>query len=196
MDCFRGQVSKASGDASDVDNIVRNWKTDTTQKYLFIMGPSRKRDWAYIIFFATHIPIIYLIDTFPLQPAWLQSSLSPPIREFYVNTYRDKFFEDAPIWFQAFMWMELLYHVPLSLWAVWALLKGMHHFLSLPTMFSLFTDTVVDHAFVPIHLLGFGVQVAVTTIACLTTVWSWEDRTLEEKTNITSLYGPYIALGK
>ncbi|KAJ5217089.1 hypothetical protein N7468_010097 [Penicillium chermesinum] len=139
------------------------------------MFPSRKRDCAYLFFFLTHIPIIYLIDTVPLQPAWLQSSLSPPIRAFYVNTYRDKFFEAAPVWFQSFMWMELLYHVPLSLWAVWALMK--------------------DHPFVPVHLLGFGVQVVVTTIACLATVWSWEDRTVEEKTSLTSLYGPYIALG-
>lgn len=87
--------------------------------------PSRKRDCAYLFFFATHLPIIFLVDTVPLQPPWLQTDLSARLRDYYIATYRDKFFEaPAPVWFQAFIWMELLYHVPLSLWAVWALLRG------------------------------------------------------------------------
>lgn len=85
----------------------------------------RKTDIAYLLFFTTHIPIIYLIDTAPLQPSWAISPLSTTLREFYVNTYRDKFFDSpAPPWFTTFIWMEVLYHVPASLWAVWGLLKG------------------------------------------------------------------------
>lgn len=87
--------------------------------------PTLKRDIAYLIFFTTHLPIIYLVDTVPLQPTWLQTELSSTLREFYITTYRDKFFESpAPVWFQAFIWMELVYHVPASLWAVWGLLSG------------------------------------------------------------------------
>ncbi|KAL2811696.1 hypothetical protein BJX63DRAFT_433206 [Aspergillus granulosus] len=26
-------------------------------------------------------------------------------------------------------------------------------------------------------------------------VWDWEDRTVAEKRNLTTLYGPYVALG-
>lgn len=93
--------------------------------------PTRKRDCAYLLFFATHLPIIFLVDTVPLQPAWLQTELSLRLREFYIATYRDKFFDvPAPVWFSAFIWMELLYHVPLSLWAVWGLLRGMFFSLS------------------------------------------------------------------
>lgn len=89
------------------------------------MGLTSKRDCAYLIFFATHLPIIFLVDTVPLQPTWLQTDLSASLRSYYVATYRDKFFEaPAPVWFQAFIWMELVYHVPLSLWAVWGLLRG------------------------------------------------------------------------
>ena len=87
--------------------------------------PTRKRDCAYLLFFATHLPIIFLIDTVPLQPAWAHTELSAQLRGYYVATYRDKFFEDpAPVWFTAFIWMELLYHVPASLWAVWGLVRG------------------------------------------------------------------------
>ncbi|KAJ5888994.1 hypothetical protein N7495_009035 [Penicillium taxi] len=137
---------------------------------------SRKRDCAYLLFFASHIPIIFLIDTVPLQPQWMVSDLSRGLRDFYISTYRDKFFEvPAPTWFTAFIWMELLYHVPLSLWAVWALLR--------------------DHPMLPVHLLIFAVQAFVTSWTCLWDVWTWEDRSREEKLNITSLYGPYVALG-
>jgi hypothetical protein len=88
---------------------------------------TRKRDCAYLLFFASHLPIIFLIDTVPLQPAWLRTDLSAQLREYYVASYRDKFFEDpAPVWFSAFIWMELLYHVPASLWAVWGLGRGMY----------------------------------------------------------------------
>ncbi|OKO89594.1 hypothetical protein PENSUB_13660 [Penicillium subrubescens] len=86
---------------------------------------TRRRDCAYLLFFASHIPIIFLIDTVPLQPSWMRTELSAQLREYYVATYKDKFFEDpAPVWFSAFIWMELLYHVPASLWAVWGLWRG------------------------------------------------------------------------
>ncbi|KAI2788215.1 hypothetical protein POX_e06228 [Penicillium oxalicum] len=137
---------------------------------------SRKRDLAYLVFFATHLPIIFLVDTVPLQPAWFRSDLSATIREYYVATYRDKFFENpVPVWFNAFIWMELLYHVPASLWAVWGLIR--------------------DHPLVPVHLLVFGVQAFVTSLTCLVDVWSWTDRSVAEKQQITYLYGPYVALG-
>lgn len=86
----------------------------------------RTRDYLYLIFFLIHIPIIFLIDTVPLQPAAWRSDLSLRLREYYVVTYRDKFFEGpVPTWFSVFIWMELLYHVPVSIWAVWGLLKGL-----------------------------------------------------------------------
>ncbi|KAJ5693447.1 hypothetical protein N7462_002870 [Penicillium macrosclerotiorum] len=138
---------------------------------------SRKSDCIYLLFFATHVPIIFLIDTVPLQPAWLQTDLSGQLRDFYITNYRDKFFEfPAPGWFNTFIWMELLYHVPASLWAVWGLIK--------------------DHPLVPVHLLVFGIQAFVTSITCLVDVWSWPDRSVAEKQQLTTLYGPYVALGE
>ena len=48
---------------------------------------------------------------------------------------------------------------------------------------------------VPVHLLPWAVQAFVTSWTCLVVVWSWEDRTVDEKKNITMLYAPYVGLG-
>lgn len=53
----------------------------------------------------------------------------------------------------------------------------------------------VDDPMVPVHLLVFGVQSFVTSLPCLAEVWSWTDRTVVEKQNLTMLYSPYVALG-
>ena len=47
------------------------------------------------------------------------------VRKFYIDTYHDKFFISPPAWFTMYLWMEALYHVPLSIWAIGALLRGM-----------------------------------------------------------------------
>ncbi|KAG0156625.1 Integral membrane protein, putative [Penicillium digitatum] len=136
---------------------------------------TRKRDLVYLLFFVIHVPIILLIDTVPLLPPILQTNLSHQLREFYITTYRDKFFEDPPIWFTVFIWMELLYHLPLSIWATRGLLEG--------------------HPLVPVHLLVFGIQAFITTLTSLVVMWSWTDRSAAEKQQLTMLYAPYLALG-
>ncbi|CAL5874197.1 uncharacterized protein PFLUO_LOCUS8485 [Penicillium psychrofluorescens] len=106
----------------------------------------------------------------------MRTGISLQLREFYISSYRDKFFEEpAPTWFTVFIWMELLYHVPLSLWSIRGLLR--------------------NHPMVPVHLLVFGVQAFVTSLTCLADVWAWPDRSVAEKRQITTLYGPYVALG-
>ncbi|KAL4818448.1 transmembrane protein 6/97 [Aspergillus spinulosporus] len=137
---------------------------------------SRKRDLVYFGFFAIHIPIIFLVDAVPVLPGLLDNAVSRQLRDFYTATYRDKFFESSvPAWFTSYTWMEILYHVPLSIWALGALLR--------------------DDPLVPVHLLVFGFQSFITSWTCLIEVWSWEDRTIAEKQNLTTLYGPYVALG-
>ncbi|EAW12015.1 EXPERA domain-containing protein [Aspergillus clavatus NRRL 1] len=131
---------------------------------------TRKRDLVYLIFFIIHIPTIFLVDTVPLLPSFLQIDFMHQIRQFYINSYQDKFFSDPPAWFTAFIAMELFYHVPLSIWAVGGLLR--------------------DDPLVPVHLLVFGVQAFVTSLACLVDVWSWVDRSVAQKKDITMLYGP------
>ncbi|KAL4975273.1 transmembrane protein 6/97 [Aspergillus desertorum] len=137
---------------------------------------TRKRDLVYFGFFAIHIPIIFLVDAVPVLPGLLDNAISRQLRDFYIATYRDKFFEGSvPAWFTSYTWMEIFYHVPLSIWALGALLR--------------------NDPLVPVHLLVFGFQSFLTSWTCLVEVWSWGDRTIVEKQNLTTLYGPYVALG-
>ena len=46
------------------------------------------------------------------------------LREFYISTYADQFFISPPAWFNMYVWAEVLYHAPLSVWAIGALLRG------------------------------------------------------------------------
>lgn len=46
------------------------------------------------------------------------------LREWYITIYADRFFTQPPAWFNMYMYMELVYHVPLSLWAIGALIRG------------------------------------------------------------------------
>lgn len=52
-----------------------------------------------------------------------------------------------------------------------------------------------DHPLVPVHLLVFGIQAFITSLTCLADVWSWSDRSVAQKQQLTMLYSPYVALG-
>lgn len=46
----------------------------------------------------------------------------------------------------------------------------------------------------PVHLLVFGVQTAITTLTCLVDMLSWPGYTIAEQTSLSSLYVPYLLL--
>jgi len=96
------------------------------------------------------------------------------LRTWYIATYRDQFFVTPPAWFDLYMYMELIYHVPLSLWAVGALLR--------------------DDPKIPIHLIIYAMQTAITTATCIADFLSWSDISAAEKVGLGQLYGPYLAL--
>jgi hypothetical protein len=98
------------------------------------------------------------------------------LRTWYITTYRDQFFVSPPAWFTLYTWMELFYHLPLSTWAVGALLR--------------------DDPRVPVHLLVYAVQTAVTTATCVADYMSWSDVSGAEKVELGKLYAPYLALCK
>ena len=89
---------------------------------------SRPLDALYTVWFLLHLVIMFSVDLVPLYSS-ISPSLTPPallqLRTWYIDTYHDRFFTDPPAWFASFMWMEAVYHVPLSLWAVRALVRGL-----------------------------------------------------------------------
>lgn len=96
------------------------------------------------------------------------------LRHWYIVTYADRNFSAPTAWFSAYMWLEALYHVPLSFWAVGALAR--------------------DDPLVPVHLLVFALETALTTLTCVAEYLSWADFTPEQKWNLGGLYVPYLAL--
>ncbi|KAF2431560.1 hypothetical protein EJ08DRAFT_696353 [Tothia fuscella] len=136
---------------------------------------SRKRDLLYLIFFTIHLPIIFAVDIYPLYPSSLQANWMGQLRLWYISTYRDQFFTEPPAWFTMYMWMELLYHVPLCVWAILALVRG-------------------DDEMVPVHLLVYAVQTALTTATCVADYLAWEGVSAEVKMGLGGLYVPYLAV--
>lgn len=65
------------------------------------------------------------VDLAPIYPEAFKPQFITTLREFYIATYADRFFTQPPAWFNMYMYMELIYHVPLSVWAIGALIRGM-----------------------------------------------------------------------
>lgn len=137
------------------------------------------------------------VDLYPLYPDWIRPQFMHDIRTFYIDTYHDQFFTRPPAWFSMYAWMELLYHLPLSFWAVPALLRS-KDLLSYARRASFTSDArlknATDDPKVPIQLLMYAVQTAVTTATCISDYLSWSGFSNAEKVELGKLYVPYLAL--
>jgi hypothetical protein len=54
----------------------------------------------------------------------------------------------------------------------------------------------VDDPLVPLHLLIWSVETAMSTLTCTVEAMSWEGFTKEEKIALAQLYVPYLVLGR
>ncbi|KAF1980236.1 hypothetical protein BU23DRAFT_423745, partial [Bimuria novae-zelandiae CBS 107.79] len=138
---------------------------------------NRKRDLMYLVFFATHIPVMLAFDLTSFYPASVKPTWMNDVRTWYVATYGDRFFYDAPPWFSTFTLLELLYHLPLSLWAIPALIR--------------------NDPRIPLALLVFALETSITTLTCLTEMLSWEELTPLQRgaQGLGGMYGAYLAVG-
>lgn len=112
--------------------------------------------------------------------------------------------------------MEACYHVPVSIWAIRGLLQGMSppicsQFLafsglglsvnrsisatspySYPTVLNL---RLTDDPLIPLHLLIYATQTAVSTSACIADSLTWSI-SASQKFSLSQLYVPYLLLCK
>ncbi|KAB8292533.1 hypothetical protein EYC80_008243 [Monilinia laxa] len=114
---------------------------------------TRKLDLLYLVYFITHIPVMFLMDLQALYPPSLTPSFLTSIKNFYITTYNDQFFISPPIYFQLFIWLELLVHVPVSFWAIGGLLR--------------------DSPQTPLLLLPYSLEVFLTTLICIHEYLYW-----------------------
>jgi hypothetical protein len=103
-------------------------------------------------------------------------SLSNELLAYQANVYQDRFFAVEIPFFEFFRYMEAAIHVPVSFWAVRALVKG-------------------DHK-VPLVLLAYALQTVITTATCMYDFSQWEGVAVEAKWHLASLYGPYLLIGE
>ncbi|CAG8883232.1 unnamed protein product [Penicillium nalgiovense] len=159
-------------------------------------------------------PIFYFSNRHsPLLPTFLQTNLSHQLREFYITTYRDKFFEDpqhgspsSSGWSCCTTSQSRYGQFGVCLKVFYSLLSSSRSYIVHRTMYILVSLSIQSsppptptstshHPLVPVHLLVFGIQAFITTLTSLVVVWSWTDRSVAEKQQLTMLYAPYMALG-
>ncbi|KAJ4291846.1 hypothetical protein N0V90_009742 [Kalmusia sp. IMI 367209] len=107
-----------------------------------------------------------------IKPAWMSD-----IRTWYVATYGDRFFYNPPPWFSTFTLLELLYHLPFTLWAIPALIR--------------------NDPRVPLGLLVFALETSITTLTCLAEMLSWEELSATQRgwQGLSGMYGAYLGVG-
>lgn len=66
----------------------------------------------------------------------------------------------------------------------------------IPSFQRVLITTALDDPRVPIHLLVYAVQTAVTTATCIADYMSWSLYSNAEKTELGKLYVPYLAVCK
>ncbi|KAH4069891.1 hypothetical protein HBH70_076020 [Parastagonospora nodorum] len=137
----------------------------------------RKRDLVYLVFFIIHIPVMLGFDLSGYYPAQIKPLWMTSLREWYVATYGDRFFYNPPAFFPPFLALELLFHLPLSLWAIPALLRSDPR--------------------VPLALLVFGLETTLSTLVCLAEMLSWEELSAAQRGvgGLGGMYGGYLGLG-
>lgn len=136
------------------------------------------------------------MDLVPLYPTSLWVPPDSPLhvlsdlRTYYIETYNDQFFRPPPAsipsFFPLFAFLELVFHLPVSLWAVRAFLRGVSTGRRLSGSAELL-------------LLIYGLETALTTFTCMYEAALWDPAVVsfEQKTVlIGGLYGGYFALGE
>ncbi|CAO2652869.1 Nn.00g022800.m01.CDS01 [Neocucurbitaria sp. VM-36] len=137
----------------------------------------RKRDLVYLVFFIVHLPVMLAFDLTALYPVQIKPLWMGSLREWYVATYADRFFHNPPAWFPVLTFLELVYHLPLTLWAIPALLR--------------------NDPRIPLALLVFGLETSLTTLVCLAEMLSWGELSAAQRglQGLGGMYGGYLATG-
>ena len=66
--------------------------------------------------------------------------------------------------------------------------------MSLSRVYALLTISITDDPKLPIHLLVYAVQTAVTTATCIADYLSWSGFSNAQKIELGKLYVPYLAV--
>lgn len=66
-----------------------------------------------------------VVDLVRFYPTGIAPTFSLVVQEYYVETFRDRFFTAAaPAWFTSYLVLEAVYHLPISIWMLYAILES------------------------------------------------------------------------
>ncbi|CAJ2514310.1 Uu.00g024290.m01.CDS01 [Anthostomella pinea] len=149
-------------------------------------------DKVYLVYFLIYIPVLFCVDLVPLYPQSLWVPANSPLhvlydlRVYYITTYNDQFFAPPPAaipsFFPLFAFLELTFHLPVSLWAVGQLLGRDGRGLS---------------GRAELLLLVYGVETALTTATCMYEAYLWDPAIVSAQQKVVllgGLYGGYLAV--
>ncbi|KAI4866057.1 transmembrane protein 6/97 [Hypoxylon rubiginosum] len=156
-------------------------------------------DKLYLTYFLIHLPVLFCVDLVPLYPASLWVPPSSPLhflrelRVYYIETYNDQFFAPPPApipsFFPLFAFLELVFHLPVSVWAVRVLFRGGSGSGS--------GNQGGLSGRAELLLLVYGIETALTTATCMYEAFLWDPAvvTAEQKVVLLGgLYGGYLAV--
>jgi hypothetical protein len=119
------------------------------------------------------------------------------LREYYITTYNDQFFlpppAQIPSFFPLYAFLELVFHLPVSVWAVRALYPSNARSGSGSGSGSGLSGSA------ELLLLVYGLETALTTLTCMYEAALWDPAVVtlaQKKVLIGGLYGGYFALGE
>jgi hypothetical protein len=155
---------------------------DRKKKYLHKMKPlTGATRTAFLIFFISHVPITFLVDSQALLPSWLYPQAIRELLDFYVNFVNDPLMARpafAGPWFQSFVVGELLFQLPFFCLAVRMMLSS--------------TRTTFWPDWFRTACIIYGTHTSTTLIPILAQVIFNPDSNTVEKLMTVSVYLPYL----
>lgn len=140
----------------------------------------------------------------PLYPESLWVPASAPLRflgdlrAWYLATYADQFFVApplaAPAYFKFFLFLEVVVHLPVSVWAV-GRLSGVSGSGSSSSGSK--GGSKLDGP-AELVLLAYGLETVLTTAVCMHEAYGWDAALVTGEQRVmllTALYGSYLAIG-
>ncbi|KAI0831028.1 transmembrane protein 6/97 [Hypoxylon sp. FL0890] len=156
-------------------------------------------DKVYLAYFLIHLPVLFCVDLVPLYPASLWIPPSSPLhflyelRFYYIETYNDQFFAPPPAnipnFFPLFAFLELVFHLPVSLWAVRALSSSNRGGSGVKESGLNGRSELL--------LLVYGIETALTTATCMYEAFLWDPAVVTAQQKLVllgGLYGGYLAI--
>nr|XP_033777517.1 sigma intracellular receptor 2 isoform X2 [Geotrypetes seraphini] len=143
---------------------------------------TRVLEWVFLLFFAFHVPITVLFDLQIALPASFSPQAVKDLSKWYMNTFKDPFMIETPLWFLTFVYCEAFLHLPFFPVAVYAFYQGGCKWIRIPAIiYSTHVSTCVLPIIVELLFADFS-------------SFKLGPLNLQERLALVALYAPYLLI--